>query len=139
MLEKYNLINAKPLHKTGRLWSDTTMIDLFFVIFVICGFFKITHKCKIPYNVSLVSLLKHGLYKAADKIVNRKNIAALDDALKALTNEADIATRLKTNLPQEMVVKDGSLMDDLAKSKSLAGADDARTVGTKSGGFVAVG
>ncbi|WP_438496262.1 hypothetical protein [Paenibacillus sp. IHBB 3054] len=79
--------------------------------------------------VSLASLLKHGLYKAADKIANRKNIAALDDALEALTNEADIATRLKTNLPQEMVVKDGGLMDDLAKSKSLAGADDARTVG----------
>jgi hypothetical protein len=103
------------------------MIDLLFVTFVICGFFKITHNCKIPYNMSLASLLKHGLYKAADKIANRKNIAALDDALKALTNEADIATRLKTNLPQEMVVKDGGLMDDLAKSKSLAGADDART------------
>ncbi|MEK5237516.1 EndoU domain-containing protein [Paenibacillus sp. FSL L8-0470] len=79
--------------------------------------------------VSLASLLKHGLYKAADKIANRKNIAALDDALKALTNEADTTARLKTNLPNEMVVKDGGLMDDLAKSKSLAGADDARTVG----------
>ncbi|MEK4058440.1 MULTISPECIES: hypothetical protein [unclassified Paenibacillus] len=69
------------------------------------------------------------MYKAADKIANRKNIAALDDALKALTNEPDIATRLKTNLPHEMVVKDDGLMDDLAKSKSLAGADDAKTVG----------
>ncbi|WP_438496260.1 hypothetical protein [Paenibacillus sp. IHBB 3054] len=79
--------------------------------------------------VSLASLLKHGLYKAADKIANRKNIAALDDALKALTNEADTAAKLKTNLPHEMVVKDGGLMDELARSKSLAGADDARTVG----------
>lgn len=79
--------------------------------------------------VSLASLVKHGLYKAADKIANRQNIAALDDALKALTNEADTAAKLKTNLPQEMVLKDGGLMDDLAKSRSLAGADDARTVG----------
>ncbi|WP_342479874.1 deaminase domain-containing protein [Paenibacillus sp. FSL L8-0340] len=80
--------------------------------------------------VSLASLLKHGLYKTADKIANRKNIAALDDALKVLTNEADTAAKLKTNLPQEMVIKDGGgWVDDLAKSKSLAGADDTRTVG----------
>jgi hypothetical protein len=46
----YNLNNAKALHVAGRLWSDTTMIDLFFVTFVICGFFEITRNCKIPYN-----------------------------------------------------------------------------------------
>lgn len=35
MLEYYHLNNAIPLHRTGRLWSDTTMIDLFFVSFVV--------------------------------------------------------------------------------------------------------
>ncbi|MNV94902.1 hypothetical protein D3C71_1897420 [compost metagenome] len=52
MLENYNLVIAKALDKTGRLWSDTTMIDLFFVTFVICGFFDITSNCKMPYNDS---------------------------------------------------------------------------------------
>lgn len=30
MLEKYNLNNGLTIQMTGRLWSDTTMIDLFF-------------------------------------------------------------------------------------------------------------
>jgi hypothetical protein len=41
MLEKYSLNNGLTIHKAGRLWSDTTMIDLFFVIFVFLRFFKI--------------------------------------------------------------------------------------------------
>jgi hypothetical protein len=52
MLDNYNLNNNKTLHRTGRLWSDTTMIDLFFVTFAICGFFEITSNCKIPSNDS---------------------------------------------------------------------------------------
>jgi len=41
MLEKYNLIKPKALHEKGRLWSGTTMIKLFFVIFVFLRFFKL--------------------------------------------------------------------------------------------------
>lgn len=40
MLEFYILNNAIPLHSTGRLWSDTTIKDLFFVTSLSCDFFK---------------------------------------------------------------------------------------------------
>ncbi|MFX3634515.1 MAG: contractile injection system protein, VgrG/Pvc8 family [Candidatus Pristimantibacillus sp.] len=38
--------------------------------------------------VTLTSLLKHGLYKAADKLANSKRIVALDDAWKAWKNKS---------------------------------------------------
>jgi hypothetical protein len=41
MLEKYNQNNGLPIRRAGQLWSDTTMIDLFFVIFVFLRFFQI--------------------------------------------------------------------------------------------------
>ncbi|MWC31383.1 zincin-like metallopeptidase toxin domain-containing protein [Paenibacillus sp. MMS18-CY102] len=39
--------------------------------------------------VSLASLMKHGLFKAADKLANGKNIAALDEAWSAWKNRLD--------------------------------------------------
>jgi len=57
MLEKYNLIIAKALQKTGRLWSDTTMIDLFFVTFVILRFFQ-NLLATVDYHITIVRVRK---------------------------------------------------------------------------------
>jgi hypothetical protein len=38
-IEDYTLNNGIPLRWIGRLWSDTTMIDLFFVLFAFAQFF----------------------------------------------------------------------------------------------------
>ena len=41
MSEKVYLFNAIALHETGQLWSDTTIKDLFFVIFGFLRFFRL--------------------------------------------------------------------------------------------------
>jgi hypothetical protein len=48
MLEFYNPNNAIALHQTGQLWSDTTMIELFFVIFVFLRFSQMNRNYKLP-------------------------------------------------------------------------------------------
>ena len=89
MLEKYNLIYAKELHGTGRLWSETTMIDLLFVMFAFSQDFQYATPRRARMNLT----------KAWDQFVMSDALPNRNEQLHALhhyfrTNKFEIAREL---------------------------------------------